>query len=99
MVHPLLWPASTTISSSSSPQSHWILSLCAVHKFVEKLTGLAAVVVFVLPLLIVGVRLAENCPERPSKAKRNPGIRAAVSIISEFYQYCAYGTPSAALIR
>src|SRR6266702_4245594 len=45
----------------------------------ERLTGLAAVVVVVLPLLIMGVRLAEDCMARPSKAKRNPGIRAALS--------------------
>jgi hypothetical protein len=43
--------------------------------------GLAAVVV-VSPLLIMGVRLAEDGPMRPSKAKRDPGIRAAYHIIS-----------------
>src|SRR6266702_3272724 len=36
----------------------------------ERLTGLAAVVVVALPLLIVGVRLAEDCM-RPGQAKPN----------------------------
>ena len=59
-VHPLLWLASTTIFSSYYPQTHAIHILRAVGMNSEKiLTGLAAVVV-VMPLLIMGVRLAED---------------------------------------
>ena len=67
MVHPLLWPASTTISSSSSPQTYAFPSCVRWGINLEKrLTGLAAVVV-VMPLLIVGVRLAEDCAANQAK--------------------------------
>ena len=82
MVHPLLWPASTTVSSSSSPQTYTIpyYVQCGIN-LEKRLTGLAAVVVL-RPLLIVGVRLAEDCMRSTKQSQTQSGYPGRLIISS-----------------
>jgi hypothetical protein len=99
-VHPILWPASTTISSSFPPQTYAIPSYVWWSINLErKLTGLAAVVV-VMPLLIVGERLADAANQAKPNAIRVSGppyhiFPAATPVIAHHNG----SAPSAALIR